>query len=427
MMGFRKEVLFMNYCLSFDVGKNKSCYGFFRVKDVTLGIKDGMECIIKQTYFNHTAEEAEKIEGRITSYSKNEIAVIMESTAVYHRPLQKYFEDRGYKLSIINPFLTGHDNSSLRKTKYDKGDVSKIAFVYFKGNCNIQFVETILEKNRRILSRLSEEITDTLSKRKTELLMKLVETAPEYEKTFKRSGIYTNSVLSLIDKYPHSDLIREANEKAVAKAMHYAKKNYHVKDYAVWAEKLKRENGRWLPGTDRDSAELESIHYLIAKIQEETIESDEKIAELVSVCEDEEIYKVLLTFRGIGPDIAAHLTAELGNMARFKKPQSIIAYAGFDPSKEQSSQSLDVNGKITKRGNKHLRRWLFVAVQSMIMHAKEGDREFADYYASKRGDKRKGGQSHHHFYAMTACCNKLIRKIYFRYLDACKAETEKTK
>ena len=47
MMGFRKEVLFMNYCLSFDVGKNKSCYGFFRVKDVTLGIKDGMECIIK--------------------------------------------------------------------------------------------------------------------------------------------------------------------------------------------------------------------------------------------------------------------------------------------------------------------------------------------------------------------------------------------
>ena len=67
--------------------------------------------------------------------------------------------------------------------------------------------------------------------------MKLVETAPEYEKTFKRSGIYTNSVLSLIDKYPHSDLIREANEKAVAKAMHYAKKNYHVKDYAVWAEK----------------------------------------------------------------------------------------------------------------------------------------------------------------------------------------------
>ena len=78
----------MNYCLSFDVGKNKSCYGFFRVKDVTLGIKDGMECIIKQTYFNHTAEEAEKIEGRITSYSKNEIAVIMESTAVYHRPLQ---------------------------------------------------------------------------------------------------------------------------------------------------------------------------------------------------------------------------------------------------------------------------------------------------------------------------------------------------
>ena len=46
-----------------------------------------------------------------------------------------------------------------------------------------------------------------------------------------------------------------------------------------------------------------------------------------------------------------------------------------------------------------------------------GYKEFTDYYQMKRGDKRKGGQSHHHFYAMTACCNKLIRKIYFRYLD----------
>ena len=61
----------------------------------------------------------------------------------------------------------------------------------------------------------------------------------------------------------------------------------------------------------------------------------------------------------------------------------------LDPSKEQSGTSLDTNGAVTKRGNRHLWKWLYVAVMSILMHPKADDKEFTDYYQMKRGDKEK--------------------------------------
>lgn len=64
---------------------------------------------------------------------------------------------------------------------------------------------------------------------------------------------------------------------------------------------------------------------------------------------------------GIGPAISATLVAEIEDVARFERPQSLIAYAGLDPKVRQSGATLKRNTKITKRGSPYLRRSAYLA------------------------------------------------------------------
>ena len=97
----------------------------------------------------------------------------------------------------------------------------------------------------------------------------------------------------------------------------------------------------------------------------------------------------------------------------------IVSFAGIDPKRRQSSQTLDSNGAIVKCGNSHLRRWLTMATLVMVMHKQFGGvaEKVEAYYRKKRGSKENGGATHHHLYALIAATNKLVRIIYGRYAD----------
>lgn len=143
----------MDYCLAIDVGKGKSCYGLMKNVDVTLGIRDGMETVIRPKLFRHTAEDPDAILRAVAKYPKEEGAVVMESTGIYHLPLARSFRAGGFTVIVVNPLITGRDQPTLRKTKYDEGDVAKIANSYFKGNCNMQYIRTKEDEDAAELSR----------------------------------------------------------------------------------------------------------------------------------------------------------------------------------------------------------------------------------------------------------------------------------
>ena len=88
----------MDYCLAIDVGKGRSCYGLMKNVDVTLGIRDGMETVIRPKFFRHTAEDLEAILKAVAKYPKEEVAVVMESTGIYHLPLARSFRARGFRV-----------------------------------------------------------------------------------------------------------------------------------------------------------------------------------------------------------------------------------------------------------------------------------------------------------------------------------------
>jgi len=72
--------------------------------------------------------------------------------------------------------------------------------------------------------------------------------------------------------------------------------------------------------------------------------------------------KVLKTIPGIGEFFARLIDAEIDDIARFRNPKKLAAYAGLVPS-TNSSGGKTFHGKIIKQGNKWL-RWAFVEAVS---------------------------------------------------------------
>jgi len=73
--------------------------------------------------------------------------------------------------------------------------------------------------------------------------------------------------------------------------------------------------------------------------------------------------QVLQSLRGIALISATSLVAEIGSFKRFGSPRELMAYAGIVPS-EYSSGDVRKQGKITKTGNRHLRKILIESAWS---------------------------------------------------------------
>lgn len=70
---------------------------------------------------------------------------------------------------------------------------------------------------------------------------------------------------------------------------------------------------------------------------------------------------LLVSIPGIADNLATDILVEIGDIARFRGPRQLIAYAGLDPRVLQSGKTLNRYGHLTKRGSKQLRRALFIA------------------------------------------------------------------
>jgi len=81
-------------------------------------------------------------------------------------------------------------------------------------------------------------------------------------------------------------------------------------------------------------------------------------AELRRFARGDERCQALQSIYGIGPILACHLLAEIGEACRFRRAEQITRLAGLDPVVEESGESRR-RGKLAKAGSPHL-RWALV-------------------------------------------------------------------
>jgi len=88
--------------------------------------------------------------------------------------------------------------------------------------------------------------------------------------------------------------------------------------------------------------------------------------EIETMCE--ETYpetKLLREIRGVGPVTALCFVLTIGSADRFERPRDVGAFIGFFPKRDQSGK-MDKELKISKAGDKYLRRLLVGSAQYIM-------------------------------------------------------------
>lgn len=117
---------------------------------------------------------------------------------------------------------------------------------------------------------------------------------------------------------------------------------------------------------------------------------------------DKKLQSLLCSIPGVGPTLAAVFITEIGDIERFKKQKSLIAYAGLDPKVRQSGYTLKRNTHLTKRGSPYLRRASYIAASI----AQRYDLGLKNYYEKKRLEGKRYKE------ATVANARHILNRIY---------------
>ena len=96
------------------------------------------------------------------------------------------------------------------------------------------------------------------------------------------------------------------------------------------------------PGCEKDDVEVEIFKILLDKVIETQRECEKTLNEMITVASTLEEYRYISSIDGIGPNLAARIIAEIGDIEEFKSREALVAYAGLDPHIYQSG---DQDGK----------------------------------------------------------------------------------
>ena len=109
-----------------------------------------------------------------------------------------------------------------------------------------------------------------------------------------------------------------------------------------------------------EAIRMQSDYYRELKEKEDEISN-----RLISVCEKNPIYHYLKTIPGIGPITAATLISSVGDPRYFNNARQFSAWIGLTPLQYASGETSRI-GKISKRGDRHLRKMLIHGARSIV-------------------------------------------------------------
>jgi len=375
----------MNYFIGVDI--SKSSFNYAVVDNNCKPIESGKLSMDRDGF--------DSFKSVIEKY-KNSI-VACESTGSYHINLISFLLSFKKEVALINPSLVKRFifSVSLRKTKTDEIDANLIAMFICKNQDNIRYFSLDDIDSVSAIARLRESISKEIVKTKINLKQHLNITFPELE---RNCNIFTMSMLNLIKKYPSAYTIKKISIVKIYKSLG---KSFGRK-VEITPKKIKElaKESIGINSSGYDNIvryDVEHLLFLMDKIDEIT----KQFTDIIDKTRKDDI-EILTSIKGIGNTTASHFIAEIGDINRFKTKSKLIAYAGTDPSIKQSGSSINIRGKITKKGSKPVRRVLYIMAMGVI----RSNEYFKAYYTKKR----KEGMQHRK--AIVALMNKLLRVIY---------------
>jgi transposase len=389
----------MKHVIAFDVSMGKSY----------VVIYNGVKKCIFEGEIKHTKPEFEKLRERINELIEGygeQPNIVFESTGVYSRQLERFMQENNYSYCVLNPLEAKKQCDSLRIHKTDKSDAHQLALTHFTASRRETNGTDNFFHQLKSLSRFYSELDDELSVIRGRMHKVIQLTFPELEKLFtSKSELFLN----IVQLFPHPDFVQGLS-KTIIKNKIRANTNKNIS--AAIAENkaiaLIEASLQSYPAVSSSDVMCEQVRSYAKRYQDLLQQKEQCIKDMVHLAEERSEYQVVLSFPGIGPNTAVRLMAEMGNIHRFENNKQLNAFAGIDIRRFQSGKTF-FKDKINKRGNKHLRKLLFLIIQNMIKQRRFGHNHIVEYY-----DKLKTQPYNKcHKVASIACVNKLLKNLFY--------------
>lgn len=358
---------------------------------------------------------------RYISSLEGDTRVVMESTGRYHQPVLRALSNAGIFVSEVNPHLIRrYGNNSLRKVKTDPADARKIAR-YTIDNWSELREYTGMDTTREQLKILNAQL-DFFTKQKVaaknNLIALLDQTYPGVDKLFT-SPIRSDGSEKWVDyaySFWHADCVRTAGIKSFTERYQAFCKRH---GYAFQKDKPQKlyDNARSLIAVlPKEPIYKELIQDSIEQLNLASRHITELRDEMNRLASALPEYSTVMSMYGVGPSLGPQLIAEIGDISRFPRRESLTAYAGVDPGKNDSGQHNSKSVHASKCGPARLRKALFL-VMTVILKTENPDDPVYRFMDKKRSEGKD------YLVYMTAGANKFLR-IYYGKVKECLREQE---
>ena len=383
----------MKHILSFDVAKGKSVYCF---------IDEKRNVIRDATLIEHKKDEFDELFKFISKYKS--LVVIMESTSVYHLPVENYFRSKAVETIVMNPKLVKQFRDTLNKSKTDKLDCFKIA------RCYLGTIDNLYQKQDEYfmfnpLARQYWSLVEGQTRLKNRYKQLIEIVFPEFNLLF--DDLYSDLALNFIHDFPHPVLfVNRRNDYLMnyLKTKNETTQAFRFKNKVLKMKELAKNS---LCYVSVDSLQVQNLIQVIEMIQYHKQEIRKIKNQLVNNLKDTKLFKIINSIPGFGDFSTALFLAEVGDITRFEERKQFISFIGIDSITSQSGIA-SYHGPISKSGSKFARTILFNVVTTLIQICANTDKDNPIYLFFRK----KQSEGKHHYKCIIACENKLCKTIY---------------
>lgn len=314
----------------------------------------------------------------------------------------------------VNPYAVKQtkeleDNSQL---KDDRKDPKLIANLVKDGNYGMPYLPEGLYADLRRMSMLRDQLTEDRIRNINRLHREIKIYFPEYRDAFgKLDGAFTLEALK-VAPFPE-DIVR-LGEDGLKEIWHNAKLRGRGYSKAGQIVRYAKESIGLKDGT---AGGRKAVKIFVEQIESLSEALGEIEAELQQKCREIPYAENILEIKGIGENILAGILAEMGDITRFDDVSEIQKLSGLGLVACSSGKHKGET-KISHRGRKRLRYWLFQAAKSTVSHAEEF-KEVHAHYTTREDNPLKKMQS----LIVIAC--KILRIIFTMLRTGCRYDPKK--
>lgn len=288
-----------------------------------------------------------------------ETLIGLEATGVLWEPLYEAVTQAGYTVLVLNPRQTASWAQSLGlRAKTDGIDAHTLARGLLAGYARASALPSEAVQALRTLTRARRDLVQSQTAARQRLHDELVPLFPELVGQLPHhADLADPAILTLLSTYSSAQAIARTKLADLTTTLAEASGKRWGEPEAQALISLAQHSAASTRAVAARSLVVRTLALHLRDLHARLAELEAAIA---AVVQDDDNAQRLQAIPGIGPQNAATIRAELGDVSRFSRVEQVIAYAGLEPRTHDSGRFAGQK-RLSKRGPGALRHALYLA------------------------------------------------------------------